>query len=622
MNKLVSKASAMALATVFAMMPAAGVFAASEDIIDTSRYGSVTLHKYDITAANADGIDTSDWKATGLRDTTAETTMEDYVIQGVEFTYAKVADITTKTEGGKIQIMYQIPAGLETALGLTDTHGDHSHTATELNNAMEALTDGANETAGKNTLERYVETVNGRQTMVTDENGVASADRLPVGLYLFVETAVPANVSVTVKPFFVSVPMTDPNGDYWFYDVNVYPKNQTDIPTLDKLVRQNDDAALYKNETYYDSVTASEGDKLDYIFVTRLPEITSEATYLTQYTFTDRMDKGIAYNRDVTIYFYDNEDDAYANNTENAVKTWDHGSSAFREEYRGSNSEYNEMIVTPTAEGLKTIDPSLSRHWMVVSYSATMNSDSTPVLGDEGNTNEVNLIWKRTNMDHYDMLEDIARVYTYGLNITKIFEDADKAGDFSKVQFVLQNKTNGHYVTAKLASEGLYQITDATKSNNEEGGTKFVPGSDGKLVIEGLEADTYVLTEIHTSDGYSLLKEPITIAINCTDDDFIASETTLYDIKDIESNPHKQAIEINNDRASATVDNSNTNMSADVVRANMTSNNAFVDLSITNVPNFELPMTGGMGTILFTVVGCAALFVGVMLITKKSKKEA
>ena len=131
-----------------------------------------------------------------------------------------------------------------------------------------------------------------------------------------------------------------------------------------------------------------------------------------------------------------------------------------------------------------------------------------------------------------------------------------------------------------------------------------------------------MLTEIHTSDGYSLLKEPITIAINCTDDDFIASETTLYDIKDIESNPHKQAIEINNDRASATVDNSNTNMSADVVRANVTSNNAFVDLSITNVPNFELPMTGGMGTILFTVAGCAALFVGVMLITKKSKKEA
>ena len=80
---------------------------------------------------------------------------------------------------------------------------------------------------------------------LTDGNGVTRATGLPLGLYLVVETKVPANVNTTVDPFFVSLPMTNDSGDYWFYDVDVYPKNQTDIPNLDKLVRQNDDAALY-----------------------------------------------------------------------------------------------------------------------------------------------------------------------------------------------------------------------------------------------------------------------------------------------------------------------------------------------------------------------------------------
>lgn len=59
---------------------------------------------------------------------------------------------------------------------------------------------------------------------------------------MFVETKVPANVHTTVDPFFVSLPMTDNEGDDWFYDV--YPKNQTNIPDLDKLVRQHDDGTF------------------------------------------------------------------------------------------------------------------------------------------------------------------------------------------------------------------------------------------------------------------------------------------------------------------------------------------------------------------------------------------
>ena len=164
-------------------------------------------------------------------------------------------------------------------------------------------------------------------------------------------------------------------------------------------------------------------------------------------------------------------------------------------------------------------------------------------------------------------------------------------------------------------------MTDASKGAKEEEGTVFSPDSSGKLIINGLEANTYVLTEIHTSAGYALLKEPITIDIQCTVDDFTPSQTTLYDVKDITGNEHKKMIEAAGERASATVDGKNTAMSVDAVK-NVNSTNARVDMTVVNTSTFELPQTGGYGTIFFTLAGCAVAFAGVVLLVKKSKKEA
>lgn len=115
-----------------------------------------------------------------------------------------------------------------------------------------------------------------------------------------------------------------------------------------------------------------------------------------------------------------------ANNTANAIKTWAHGSSAFEETYSGSNSDYNQMTVAPTKEGLKEIDPTLSQCWLVVSYSATVKLRCNAGPWGAGNTNDVTLTWKRTSMDYMDTLEDRCRVYTFGLNIKKEFTDSNK----------------------------------------------------------------------------------------------------------------------------------------------------------------------------------------------------
>ena len=651
-NAIAKKLSMTTLAAAMLAAPAVNVFAATDVTIDTNRVGSLTIHKYDITAATAKGFDMNKYKSNGKQNAQAEDELKNYKIEGVEFTYMRVGDISTESVGGKIEVMYGIPVELEKILGLTDTRGDHKHSSKEVFDAMKNIL--LNNTQSKNKLEDYVMTGYGHTAMpMTDENGVSTATNLPIGLYLIIETKVPANVNTTVDPFFVSLPMTDEEGAHWFYDVHVYPKNQTNIPDIDKRVRQHDDVGYGKPE-FLDTATSSEGEVVDYIVTSHMPKITSKATFLTKYTFVDTIAKGLTYNRDLSIYFYDNEADAKANNTGAAVSHWDVDSKYFSSSYNAASEKASQCTVQMTELGLKQIngyssdtqvETNYSGLWMVLSYSATVNADASPILGDFGNNNDVNLTWRRTNMDKDDRLEDKCRVFSYGLNILKTAETADGMDPFvpTDVRFSLKNATDGHYIVARQskAGSGIYYVVDASKKTvgadglDEEGArdaaTAFTPADDGTLIINGLEANDYILTETHTSKGYNLLKDPIKISIHQTQDEFVPSKTTLYDIVEIENNPNKKCIETNGDRAHAEVDGSVTEMEADKftadnkpVSGNATvSTNARVKLNIVNTPStiVQLPATGGAGTIAFTVAGCTVAFAGVMVATRKNKKD-
>ena len=591
-------------------------FAASEDIIDMTQKGSLTVYKYDLTAAEEDGIDTSEEKFAnnGKEDEKAKEEFKNYVISGVEFTYLHLGNIHTEHKRNEIQILYDIPEKLEKILGMDNKRGNHQYTSTELNYSLKELL--AQETEGRNQLEQYVNHADEKKNMpLTDKNGKTSVTELPLGLYLIVETKVPANVHTTVEPFFVSLPMTDHEGEAWFYDVEVYPKNQTNIPDLDKLIKQHDDNGKLP---YEDIATGSQGDIMDYIFVSHLPKITSEATYLTQYTFTDQMDIGLTYNEDVSLYFYKTEEEARNHDKEKAIQVWEAKEKLFKTEYQGETSGKSKMIITITKEGLEEINTKLSNKWMVIAYSCTINTDGSPVLGDSGNINEVTLEWKRTNMEEIDTLEDRAKVYIFGLNIQKMF--SDQKGKFQDVKFLLQNKTDGYYLKAK-GKNGVYYITDQEKGTSEKEGTIFNPGEKGNLTINGLEADTYILTEIATANGYSLLKEPMVIDIRSTVDDIIPSRTTLYDILDITNNPNKEVIETPGERASASIDGTNTTMSEFHSETGIVSANGRVDIEVINNKTFKLPQTGGYGTWIFTLAGCGAALGGVVLVTRRSNKK-
>ena len=164
---------------------------------------------------------------------------------------------------------------------------------------------------------------------------------------------------------------------------------------------------------------------------------------------------------------------------------------------------------------------------MRIRYTAKMNSNGDLVYGDKGNDNRVVLTWKRSSQNYYDTLVDDCHVFTYGIDLTKVFNDGQ--GNFKNVTFLIQNKTDGYYVKAALdQATGIYYVTEHVTDKKDA--TNFVPvtvaGKDGKIVVMGLEDDSYVISELKTDNGYTLLKNTITVDISRAD---TANSCTIYE---------------------------------------------------------------------------------------------
>ena len=184
---------------------------------------------------------------------------------------------------------------------------------------------------------------------------------------------------------------------------------------------------------YAHTGTGSDGDVVDYQIISTLPTITSNATALTTYTFVDTLSKGIAYNKqDVKLEWF--QDAACTQK----VTEWDEASGKFAVAYGTADHDSTTMTISMTASGLDEINnattvydsTSLYRGYSActvrITYACTVNSSADVVYGDGGNPNEVQLTWKRTNTDYYDTLEDDCHFYTYGLDLTKKFNDSNQ----------------------------------------------------------------------------------------------------------------------------------------------------------------------------------------------------
>lgn len=705
----------MTLVLLLSGIPTAFAADVADATIDTDASCSLTIFKYDWTNAVKDGVWNEDsFISTGWRESYVEDVLGNavrqgdaegstgnelgngqnsngYALKGVEFTTLKVADIVTFTESANdqhpdynlTQVLYGFDkvkaADLLTAIGLADgagryTNADNTdklskdnyyYTSETLNKALAAAL-AANATTVKDALETYMASQDGAIVMAkTDENGKTIQRNLPVGLYLCVETAVPEMVTSTTNPFFVSLPMTTVSGDEnasspegghaWNYDVVVYPKNETGIPTLEKTVREakkdtgKNEGTSTITDGFAHTATGSSGDVMEYQVISTLPTITSQATALTVYNFYDTLCEGLSYNkslRDVKIEFFTDKD------CTDKVASWDMDSGKFTVTY---SSDDRHMTVDVTAAGLAEINgdtenvngqlyAGYSNYTLRLTYTATIDSDASVVFGDNGNDNQVVLTWKRTSTEYYDTLIDDCHVFTFGIDLTKLFSDVDsetaeEQGMFDHVKFKIWNETDGYWVTAtRNEEEGVYYVTGHV--TDETDATIFHPVTMGEalgqIMVKGCEDDEYIITEVETANGYTLLKDDIHVVISTQIDNSRPCDIYTQDVLGVlQNDPHysfdggldlhlanipQKQLAHDYLTASATVDGNAVTMLEDNGSAN-----AEAPLTVVNTPGFDLPQTGGYGTTIFTVTGIVvmALAAGVTLwlLFGKRKKE-
>ena len=607
--KKIHRVLAMLMAAIMALGLITTAFA--EPTIDPSKKASLSIYKYDITKASNDGTwDAESYVSTGLHDDAVIDKLSKYAIQGVEFTYLRIADITMNNEVVDGQRTVGVLYGFDnsdrstavlSAIGLTnaDAHktegGVNYFTSDMLNNKLAAAL-AANATTVKNELEAAVK--NGGVAMSeTDATGHAYASDMEQGLYLIVETRVPENVTFTCNPFFVSLPMTIIDGAAWNYDVTVYPKNQTGNPTLEKTVRENKNSTgkntgslTNTTDGYAHTASASIGDTVDYQIISTLPTITSKASALSEYTYVDTLSKGIRYNKnDVVIEFFKDA------GCTDKITTWAENSGKFAVAY---DDTANTMTIRMTESGLSEINEaatvytdSVKRGYsdctMRITYAATLTADAK--MGDTDNPNEVVLTWKRTNTTYFDTLKDCCHVYTYGIDVLKRF--SDNGGNLRNVKFRLHNDTDDCYIIAEQ-KDGVYYAKGFT--NTKADATTFIPNSRGHIVVKGLEDDTYSLTETATDKGYVLLKDAVKIVIKTAEN----GQCEQCGAKLL--------------TASATVNGKD---------AGMTDGNAIVPLTVVNNPGFDLPKTGGYGTWMFTIGGVALLGAAAFIVIRSRKHK-
>ena len=603
------------LALLMAALMAFGLMTtafAAEPTIDSTKKASLSIYKYDITKASEDGVwDAESYVSTGLHDDAVVDKLNKYAIQGVEFTYLKVADVTMSNEvvdGQRhVGVLYGFDSSdrsnaVLSAIGLAaaDAHktegGVNYYTSDTLNNKLAAAL-AANATSAKNALETAVK--NGGVAMTeTDATGHTSASNMEQGLYLVVETRVPEMVTSTCNPFFVSLPMTTIDGSEWTYDIVIYPKNQTGNPDLEKTVRESKNSTGKHNGSLTDitdgfehTATASVGDTVDYQIISTLPTITSKASSLSEYTYVDTMSKGIRYNKqDVVIEFF--RDSACTDK----ITTWDENSGKFAIVY---DDTANTMTIRMTESGLAEINEattvytdSVKRGYsdctMRITYAATLTADAK--MGDTDNPNEVELTWKRTNTTYYDTLKDCCHVYTYGIDVLKQFSDGK--GNVQNVKFNLHNDSDDCYIIADL-KDGIYYAKSFTSKKSDA--TTFVPNGNGHIIVKGLEDDTYSLIEVATDKGYILLADAIELVIK-TGESGTCEQCGAKLLT-----------------ASATVNGKDVTM---------TDGNAIVPMTVINNPGFNLPKTGGRGVWMYTVGGVLLLGAAAFIVVKSRKHKS
>lgn len=583
-------------------VPASVGAATAEYVIDESRKGSLTINKYemgDVSKATNSG--------TGETSDSAKVPSDAKLFAGVTFKITQIAGLDDKYFQGK---------------------------GTPLPTPEEA---------------KKMTAIGSPISKTTNDKGIVEFTNLPLGIYLVTETAAPNHVMKKSPDFVIPVPMTDVESKRWLYDITVYPKNETKYSDLkvhksDYTTSESLANAEFKLERYTESkvwATVKEGlttDKTGSFTVKDLPvnnfyrltETKAPELYILDKTnnvctvYIDTQgrvcnENKVPYNlnNDPTLFeFLPNSkpeidkfiDKSKGSNTDLVKETtFGHRSEDDRNYYTiivttpnvdmsklsvfKVTDQINNTLQAPRVESVKENNKTAIPK-SAVGYSVSITKDNHVTVNFSTAANTV--IKKNTkyyisiscfhSLTNEPILNDAQLEYTKitGTNETeKITTDKTKtitgAYEFLKTdssQKGLKDAVFSLYASEEDAKNNRNPIS-VTQSEGAPYSTTFKSGADGKVRIIYLDfgddvengEKEYWIAEVQAPNGFMLLAKPEKIVVN---------------------------------RRSGSYTNT--------------------QMKIVNIPQPDLPKTGGYGTAIFSVIGFVSLSTaGVLFFIKRRK---
>lgn len=451
--------------------------------------------------------------------------------------------------------------------------------------------------------------------LTTGPEGKITVSGLTKGVYAFVETGVNASDGYILDSGIAYVFKINDNGDMVAAtntDVEGAQFPENDVKNFDinavngaEVKVKNYKPDFKKEIKGKKNADYGIGDDVPYTLTVNVPENVAK---LKTFTVSDEMNSDqLVYNKDAVVK---------GKKTDNTEKTFtENGEYTLTETTVVGKSGFT--IVFDTKEIAEYAGGTIT-----ITYSAKLQKDAS--VGEVGNVNKADLKYsKKTDITTeedppYD-IHDEAVVYTFK---TGILKKGDNDELLDNVEFTLYKKYNAetdttyeeNNVTAGVVFKGEKKpfLTDAEAKKlglnaTEDPNTKWfavmnlTTGEDGKAVANGLPTGEYKLVETKTHKDYNLLTKPVdaNLTLDCT--------TKWNDTKTFDADGKL----IKNEYSKTKVKNSDGTLYN------------YAEILIINRKGFNLPTTGGFGTLLFSGIGVLLVVAGVgVLLSLKKKNRA
>lgn len=228
---------------------------------------------------------------------------------------------------------------------------------------------------------------------------------------------------------------------------------------------------------------------------------------------------------------------------------------------------------------------------IVITYTAVLNEKAA--VGMNPNTNKASVEFSNdpsTSTETDTSTDDVAKVYTFDFTIFKFHMNntAEEALANATFQLYTDEKCQNMVKLKKVAGQQAWVANKENQTNED-----IVTDGTGLAQIKGLKAGTYYLKETIAPNGYHKLTSPIKVVIT----------PTYAQNGDLE----KYEVAYTYNGTETKVENANTSSSPQI--------------KVENKSGTILPNTGGMGTVIFTVVGIVLILgVGVSFVISRRRK--